>query len=146
MDLHISDLRDTDDYLWLKSLIWPEHQERLDLIEKASKHFNEDPVELIEGDGIALLPEVIDSLSNDAPICIFHTHVANQIPEDAKRVLEEKIKAIGQERDVFHLYINMWDRQLHLDYYLDGKEYTNTIGETDGHGRWFEWKLQKNLV
>jgi hypothetical protein len=36
----------------------------------------------------------------------------------------------------------MWDRKLHLDYFLNGKEYNQTIGETDGHGRWFEWNLK----
>lgn len=145
LDLHISDLADTDDYLWLKSLIWPEHQERLDLFEKAAKRFNENPIKLIEGDGVGLLPEVVDSLPKESPICIFHTHVANQIPERLKHELLATIKTIGQKRDVFHLYNNMWDRKLHLDYYLDGKVYTNTVGETDGHGRWFEWNLEKTL-
>nr|WP_305852606.1 hypothetical protein [Terribacillus sp. DMT04] len=26
-----------------------------------------------------------------------------------------------------------------MDYYIDGIESQNTIAETDGHGRWFEW-------
>ncbi|MBM7717313.1 hypothetical protein JOC94_004340 [Bacillus thermophilus] len=142
IDLHISDLSNSEDYLWLKSLIWPEHKERKELFEKSAKCFNENPVELLEGDGVALLTEVVETLPKNTAICIFHTHVANQIPEDLKYDLLNKIKTIGSKRDVFHLYNNMWDRNLHLDYFIDGVEYNQTIGSTDGHGRWFEWNIE----
>jgi hypothetical protein len=33
----------------------------------------------------------------------------------------------------------MWDRKLHLDYFSNGVEHKEIIGDTDGHGRWFEW-------
>lgn len=141
LDLHISNLGDPEDYLWLKSLVWPEHEERLKLFENAAKQFNENPVKLIEGDGVALLTDVVEQIPKDTTICIFHTHVANQIPEDLKYELLEKIKVIGSKRDVFHLYNNMWDRKLHLDYFTNGIEYKVTIGETEGHGSWFYWDL-----
>ncbi|ALX48460.1 DUF2332 domain-containing protein [Lentibacillus amyloliquefaciens] len=142
LDLYISDLRNSEDYLWLKSLIWPEHQNRLALFENAAECLKDNPVELIEGDGIALLEDVVETRPEDTAICIFHTHVANQIPDDAKHELLGKIKNIGQNRDVFHIYNNMWDRQLHLNYFLDGVEFNQTIGDTDGHGRWFEWHIK----
>lgn len=141
LDLNISDLSDPDDYLWLKSLIWPEHQERLELFDQAAKCLKENPVDLMEGDGVHLLSDVVDALPTDSLICIFHTHVANQLPTDSKHELLNKIAAIGSKRDVFHIYNNLWDRQLHVDYFLNGKEFKNTIGDTDGHGRWFEWNF-----
>jgi hypothetical protein len=141
IDLHISDLTNEEDYLWLKSLIWPEHKERIKLFENAAKCFLSNPIKLIEGNGVTLLTEVIEEISLDNVICIFHTHVANQIPEDSKTELMEIIKNIGEKRDVFHVYNNMWDSKLHLDYFIDGTEYNLTIGDTDGHGRWFDWNL-----
>ncbi|WP_089744379.1 DUF2332 domain-containing protein [Gracilibacillus ureilyticus] len=143
LDLHISDLRDTEDYLWLKSLIWPEHKERMELFDQAASCFQKNPVELLEGDGIALLDGVVETLPDNALIGIFHTHVANQFPEELKHQLLEKVQKIGAGRDIFHLYNNMWDRKLHLDYFIDGVEHNQVIGETDGHGRWFEWRLQE---
>ncbi|MGE7604431.1 DUF2332 domain-containing protein [Peribacillus sp. NPDC097675] len=142
VDLHINDLRNSEDYLWLKSLIWPEHQDRMELFESAVRCFKENPVELIEGDGVALLTGLVDTIPEDSVICIFHTHVANQMSEDIKYTLLEKIKKIGSQRDIFHIYNNMWDRKLHLDYFMDGLKYNETVGDTDGHGRWFEWDIQ----
>ena len=142
VDLHISHLEDAEDYLWLKALIWPEHRERLELLEHAAKCLKKNPVKLIEGDGVALFPEIIETIPKDSAICIFHTHVANQIPKESKTQLEENIKAIGRSRDVFHLYNNMWDGDLHLDYIIRGEEHNRTIGKTDGHGRWFEWNIE----
>ncbi|CAM3293912.1 DUF2332 domain-containing protein [Filibacter tadaridae] len=142
LDLHISDLRNSEDYLWLKSLIWPEHLERLELFEKAARCYKDNPVELIEGDGVALLENILEKTHEGTAICVFHTHVANQIPEDLKYKLVESIKKFGKEKDIFHIYNNMWDRKLHLDYFIDGVEYSETIGNTDGHGRWFEWNIE----
>ncbi|MEK0221616.1 DUF2332 domain-containing protein [Bacillus proteolyticus] len=141
LDLHVNDLSDAEDYLWLRALIWPEHNERLELFDQAATLVKAKSVQLIEGDGVALLPVIANQISEDAVICIFHTHVANQIPDNIKHELERQIKKIGAKRDVFHLYNNMWDRDLHVDYYIHGNEYCETIGETEGHGKWFSWGL-----
>lgn len=44
-------------------------------------------------------------------------------------------------REFFHLYNNMWDAKLHLDYFIDGIEHNEIVAETDGHARWFRWEL-----
>ena len=142
IDLHVNNVNDSEDYLWLKALIWPEHKERISYFEKAAQCLKRQSLELVEGDGISLLPDIISTVSNDSTICILHTHVANQLSVDSKNKLMELIRLAGTRRDVFHLYNNMWDLDLHLDYFVNGHEYRNILAETDGHGRWFTWKLQ----
>lgn len=82
VDLHTNDLMDSDDYLWLKALIWPEHHDRMKLFDRAVILFKENPVKLLEGDGVALLPRITKNVPENSAVCIFHTHVANQIPKD----------------------------------------------------------------
>ncbi|UOE53850.1 DUF2332 domain-containing protein [Cytobacillus oceanisediminis] len=141
VDLHINDLNNGEDFLWLKSLIWPEHQERRTLFEKAAQCVKANPISLIEGDGVELLPSLIEGIPEEHSICVFHTHVGNQMPAEVKENLLAKIKASGQSQDIFHLYNNIQDRNLHLDYYLDSREYKNLVGQTEGHGKWFTWEL-----
>ncbi len=140
-DLNIIDLRNEEEYLWLKALIWPEHKERLEIFETAAKQFRKDPPKLVEGDGVNLIKDYAEQVPINSTLCIFHTHVANQMPDHVKNDLLNKVKEIGTKRNVFHVYNNIWDRKLHLDYFMDGKEHNEVIGETDGHGRWFDWKL-----
>ncbi|OIU71946.1 DUF2332 domain-containing protein [Rossellomorea aquimaris] len=137
-DLHINH---KEDHPWLLALIWPEHEQRRNLFTAAAESIKEVDIDFIEGDGIEHFPGKVKEIPYNEVICIFHTHVANQIPESAKKVLQDKIKEIGRHRDIFHLYNNMWDRKLHLDCYINGKEDCHVIGDTDGHGRWFEWNL-----
>ncbi|CAM3726843.1 DUF2332 domain-containing protein [Mesobacillus thioparans] len=141
IDLHINDVKNMEDYLWLKALIWPEHHERRELFEKAANFVATQSMRLIEGDGVELLSSIAAEIPEDQVICVFHTHVANQMPDTTKKKLLNQIKEIGERRDNFHIYNNIYDQRLHLDYYLDGKESLNTIGETDGHGRWFRLNL-----
>jgi hypothetical protein len=141
VDLHINDVEDDDHYLWLKSLIWPEHQERRDLFENAAKYVKNNSLKLIEGDGVVLLKSLSEEIPEDQIICVFHTHVANQMPLPTRQRLLQEIKNIGEKRDIFHLYNNIKDRDLHLDYYFNGTENLNTLAQTEGHGRWFSWKL-----
>jgi hypothetical protein len=141
IDLHINDLTDEEDYLWLNALIWPEHMDRRALFEKAATYVKQNPPTLVEGDGVELLPKLVSEISADYAICVFHTHVANQMPLETKKKLLKEIKAIGDNRDIFHVYNNMQDRDLHLDYFINGKEVNKVVGQTDGHGRWFTWQL-----
>ncbi|WP_456275244.1 DUF2332 domain-containing protein [Bacillus sp. AK128] len=144
VDLHLNDVRNNEDFLWLKALIWPEHAERIRLLEQAASCIKETPVNLIEGDGIDLLSKIAAEIPSEYTICIFHTHVANQFSVESKHKLLQTIKEIGSSREVFHLYNNIWDQRLHLDYIVDQIEYENIIGNTEGHGRWFTWELSKS--
>ncbi len=141
IDLHINDVNNDEDYLWLKALIWPEHHERRELFEKAANYVGHQSLNLIEGDGVALLKGLSEEIPADQVICVFHTHVANQMPSEIKEALLKQIGDIGAQRDIFHIYNNIYDRDLHLDFYLNGKENSNKVGETEGHGGWFSWEL-----
>ena len=88
-----------------------------------------------------MLHHLIKDISKDHAVIVFHTHVANQMSINQKNSLLEQLRLIGADREVFHIYNNMDDRDLHLDYYIDGKAYAKKVGETDGHGRWFSWEL-----
>jgi len=142
VDLNIIDLHNEEEYIWLKALIWPEHKERLEIFDHAAQIFKQKPVHLIEGDAVQLLNKLEKQVPKNSTLCIFHTHVANQMPEQVKQYLLSKVKEIGKYRNVFHVYNNMFDRNLHIDFYINGTEYRNVIGETDGHGKWFEWQLK----
>ncbi|MYL51673.1 DUF2332 family protein [Halobacillus litoralis] len=142
IDLHVSDLTIEENVQWLKALLWPEHEERRKNFDAAVQQLKKAPPHLIVGDGVALLPEVVKDIQDDSTLCIFHTHVANQMPESVKDELLRRVADLGQGRDVFHIYNNMNDRKLHVDSYVKGCFKTETIGETDGHGRWFDWELE----
>ncbi|TCW41572.1 hypothetical protein EDC32_1011238 [Laceyella sacchari] len=139
VDLHVSELTDSENVLWMRALIWPEHTDRVQLFEKAAEHFLNESVELIEGDGVALLPELASKIPEETVICIFHTHVANQLSESDKQKLIHHVTALAESREVFHLYNNLQDRYLHLDRFIDGEWRTVMIAETDGHARWVRW-------
>lgn len=139
LDLHVNNLSDPDDYLWLRALIWPEHTDRLNRFDQAAAHIKRERPTLIEGNGVALLPDITAKISEESALCVFHTHVANQFSSQDKAALEAYIQKLGGERDVFHMYNNMSDTNLHLDAYIDGKAHRSTLAQTDGHGRWFRW-------
>lgn len=145
IDLNIVDVTDEEEFLWLKSLIWPEHKERLEMFEKAASYLKDIPIDLVEGDGVTLLRDYVDSVSNDCTVCIFHTHVANQMPLEKRNLLLSTVESLGKNRDVFHIYNNILDKNLHLDYYLNNEEHKLTVAETEGHGKWFKWLLQDDL-
>ncbi|BBW95629.1 hypothetical protein GsuE55_04620 [Geobacillus subterraneus] len=144
IDLHVIDLKKEDDRRWMEALIWPEHQDRRQLFVQAARRLEQVPVRLIEGDGGNLLAEIVAQVPSETVVCVFHTHVANQMSDEKKRVLLERIHEIGRQRDWFHVYNNMWDRKLHLDGMIGNREYQQIVAETDGHGRWFRWEMNSS--
>ena len=92
---------------------------------------------LIEGDGVTTLQELVSRVWETEMLCIFHTHVANQMSRPIKEELLRQVERIGQTRDVFHIYNNIQDRFLHVDLYQDGQLTALTYAETEGHGRQF---------
>jgi len=141
IDLHVNDVTEREDYLWLLSLIWPEHHERRERFIQAAQLMDSSDIQLIEGDGIARLEELIAMTTSSSVVCLFHTHVANQFSQDQKNNLLQKVENIGQKRNIVHIYNNMWDLKLYIDSYIDGEQKRSVVGAVDGHGKWFTWHL-----
>ncbi|REK71873.1 DUF2332 domain-containing protein [Paenibacillus paeoniae] len=137
IDLHVNDLSDAEDCLWLQALIWPEHAERRTNFDKAASIAKNGGARLVQGNGVKLLSELAEMTDPESVLCVFHTHVANQLSEHDKNELLQTIDQLGGRREVFHIYNNMRDGQLHVDGYRNGVLQEIIVAEIDGHGRWF---------
>ena len=140
VDLNVIDLADQDEALWLRSLIWPEHSERVEMLERAREVWLRDPAKVVRGDGVEMLPEIVKSVPSETAICVYHTHVANQFSQETREMLLEQIAVLGKDHEVYHLYNNMGDPFLHLDSFGGDEESQEVLAKTDGHARWFEWR------
>lgn len=143
IDLHSIDVTKEEDQLWLEALIWPEHSNRRKLFEHAIEYIHSNQVEWIEGDGINQLESVVAHIPENEVLCVFHTHVANQFSKSEKDQLLEHIEKIGEKRPVYHIYNNIWDRNLHLDYVSPESRSAYIVGTTESHGRWFTWEMEQ---
>jgi hypothetical protein len=142
IDLNPVDVRDPDAMLWFRALIWPEHRERLDLLMRAIQLARQDPPELIAGDALELLPQVIAAIPRDMPVCVFHTHAVNQFPREAREQLIALIEEHGRRRDLYRVsaeWIGTPQTQLELVAYEQGVKTEKVLAYVDGHARWIEW-------
>ena len=138
VDLNPLDVRRPEDLFWLRALVWPEHAERRRLLERATELQSEAPVRLVAGDGIARLPDLVAEADPDAVVCVFHTHVANQMGAEGRTRLLATVEALGQERDLVHLHNNI-EPHLHATLYRGGERKDFPLARVDGHARWVEW-------
>lgn len=140
IDLNILDLRNKDDFCWLNALIWPEHLERKNRLKSAREINNKISKELHEGDFLGYLPKKISMIDKTSKIVIFHTHVANQFSMELKSELVNLLQDLSMEREIYHVYNNMYDRHLHVDR-IKNREITSlkTLPIVDGHGKYFSW-------
>jgi len=58
------------------------------------------------GDAVELLPEVVDSIPEDVPVCIYNTVAVYEFPEESKKQLEEYVSSMFESsaRDVYWIY------------------------------------------
>lgn len=140
IDLNIIRLDYEEDYLWMESLIWPEQIERRQLFKNAAIVNNAISKILLEGDLFHLLPSVIHNTPEESQLVIFHTHVANQFSDELKENYQQLLLELSQKQSIYHVYNNMYDMNLHVDYINDGQiEQKRLLQKPDGHGAYFYW-------
>ncbi|MGX9135908.1 DUF2332 domain-containing protein [Rummeliibacillus sp. JY-2-4R] len=141
MDLNPIDLKNEEELKWLHALIWPEHHERKELLNKAATIIKNLDIQFVSGDAVKQIESICDQIPFNQLIVIFHTHVANQIPAVLKDELMRKLKHISTKRPLYHCYNNMNDPYLHQDYIEnDMVKSERVLGKTNGHARWFTWE------
>jgi hypothetical protein len=139
IDLHPLHAGNPEHVAWLRALIWPEHQDRRRLLEAAIEVTTRNPPLLIEGDAVDLLPGLLDAVPAGHLPCVYHTHVANQIPPARLELLLQRLDQQGRRRDLVHLYNNI-GLGLRLRSWRDAESQEQLLAEIDGHGRTFTWR------
>lgn len=146
LDLNPVDLHDAKQYLWLQALIWPEHHDRMALLEDARLVYHQHPPLLRRGDIVADLAAVLAAMPAYTTPVIFHTHVFNQLtPEDQAHV-SQQLGAFSRERTLYRVGNDLVKPALQhfpltLQIYQDGQVTTHQLADVDGHGRWLQWYM-----
>lgn len=99
VDLAPVDVDDPDAVAWLEALVWPEHAERLERLRAAIAIRRETHVEMIAGDALTALPDVVAGLP-PGPVLIQHTIALYQMDAAWHRDLDDVILAIADSRDL----------------------------------------------
>lgn len=133
------DLTEEDEYYWLMSLYYPEEIKRRKQFVKARKVFLEHPVEILEGDEISLLPEVLASFPEDEAIILFHIHVTKHWSDEKKQQLLQIITDCSATHEIYHVHHQIFNNDIYLDSYQDGKLQRQKLAHFDLNALTIDW-------
>lgn len=131
---------------WLHALIWPEHIERWQRLERALTIVQEYPPELIAGDALDLLPGVLQDVESNGALCVFHSTTIYQFSAEMTRKLDDILITHSHQRDIYRVWFE-WEQEyasavLRLLTYKQGVVVNTMLAKADSHGKWMMWQTQ----
>lgn len=146
IDLNPLSASNPEDVAWLQALVWPEHRERARTLAAALALAAENPPELLAGDALDLLPEVLERVPRDVLPCVFHAHTLNQFSAPARERLTALLDASAKERDIVR--IGLGDLRYDGDdalvvmesWHKGERQPARVLAAYDPHGRWIAWR------
>jgi hypothetical protein len=142
IDLHGIDVGDEDEALWLRALIWPEHEDRAALLRNAIAITRAAPPRLVTGDALTELPRLLGAAPERDAVCVIHTHTLNQIPAEGRERLADMLAEHGRRRDLYRVsaeWLGSAHPRLELTAWRDARSRHTLLADCDAHGRWLEW-------
>lgn len=139
IDLNPLDVSDPDDVAWMRALLWPEHLDRVARLLEAVEVARSLPVDLRRGDGLALLPQALDELPDQARPVVFHTLVLNQWSLEQRRALAELLQGYPDVTRVSMEWIGTPECQVRLGGIAP---HGTLLARCHPHGHWLEWEAQ----
>ena len=132
-------LSDADDRDWLRALVWPDQPHRLDRLDRAIAMYLKSPPEILHGDALALLPQVLARMPSQDAVCVYHTIAVYQFSAAMKAALSAILTGAG--RPLWHLSFEFdgTDYALTLTRHQDGLTQTERLALAQAHGGWMAW-------
>ena len=144
VDLFPIDADDRQQTLWLRSLIWPGDDERASLLENALAVARQEKPEIIAGDGVTLLPELLAEVPREAALCI--VRVFTNLSPEARQRFTATLAHHGVQRDLWFISTRRGARDsetvLSLVSYRNGVRSETRLANCENHGRWIEWLVE----
>jgi hypothetical protein len=143
VDLNPMDLNDQENVLWLRALIWPEHQRRDKQLEQAIELARKDPPTIVRGDALEILPSLIEEIESDLQLCVYHSFTLSLAKREARERLESILVQASAKRGVFWIGFE-WGRDsetplLELERFERRVKTERKLAKAQPHGEWLEW-------
>jgi hypothetical protein len=142
IDLNPINLSDPNEVLWLRALIWPEHKERVNLLNSAIQVARANALTIIAGDAIKALPEILASVPEHVELCIFHTFTLNQFSPDASEKLFSLLAQHSFKQHLFVISIEMKAKVkalVEITFFERGVKTSQSLAYCSPYGEWIEW-------
>ena len=140
IDVNPLDVNDPEATLWLRALVWPEHEERAELLQQAVQVTRQNQPTLIRSDGVESLPAVIEAVPDGSVLCILR--MFTPISPESRDRLSSLISSYGAKRDVFMISSRPHGRdesKLLLRSFVNGITAEKCVAYFQNHGAWIEW-------
>ncbi len=136
-------LENPEDRLWLQALVWPDHLDRMDKLRAAIQIADEHPPEILPGDALRVLPEVLNQLPRDLVPVVFHTFVIYQLKPEQQAEFIDQLAEIGQDRRIHRVSVEWIGSQAPViawDTWNQGVHEHRELADCNPHGRWISWR------
>jgi hypothetical protein len=148
IDLHPVDVRDPDEALWLRALVWGDQPERAERLRQAIAVAHRRPPRLVAGDALDALPEVLAGLPPEATTVVFHSHTMNQFIPEARRQFEKLLATYSARKVIYRLSLEgspsggQAQSAMELSVFTSGQKLEQQLlAYYHPHGEWLEWLL-----
>jgi hypothetical protein len=146
-DIHPIDAHDEREVRWLRSLVWPEHQDRMALLDAALSLTRQYPPRIVAGDAGETLPALLAQAPADATLCVYHGYTLNQMPAATRERILARIAEYGMKRDLSRVAMEWWPPNrtptVEVFTYADGETSSELLALCESHGRWVEWLAEQ---
>jgi hypothetical protein len=148
IDLNPLDVTNPEDVNWLRALVWPEHGDRQELLRRAARATARDPPRLVAGDAVEALPEVVDDIPEDVPVCVFDTQVRYQFTAEMRAAFDDAVASLAAERELHSLSGDEAvpdEEAIYLTHttFDGGVPRSEKIAAYQQHGRWLRWLAEE---
>jgi hypothetical protein len=144
VDLDPVDVTGEDGALLLRSFVWADQHDRIERLDRAIEALRADPPELVRGDYVELLPDLLDDRAEDALLVVFQTvstsYLSRERYVELRRHLARAARPLAwistrahfeEETDLqggFELELALWPRRRPA-----------LVARIGYHGQWLEW-------
>ena len=145
---------------WLRACVFADNIERAGRLAAALALARANPPELVAGDALEKLPELIAAAPRDARLCVFHTWVITYLPRERRTAFAELLRQASRDRpltwvagenaqaipglDAHSVRVDLNDSSasptvLTVTDCADGVPSMSVVGRSHPHGAWLEW-------
>lgn len=141
VDLNPIDVTSEREARWLKALVWPDRLGGADLLAQAMAVAAQDPPQLLQGDAVTLLPNVLAKVSADENPCVFHSYSLEYFPDDSRKKFSQILDDFGAQRDLYFVEMSGIGESgnVRLTTWRDGEREAVQLAECQTHGEWLRW-------